>query len=306
MTLVLTDVTEADRVGTRPAWLTSAVFPFQSRFLELDAVRIHYVDEGQGPILLFLHPAPASSFLFREFICRLRSRFRCIALDYPGFGLSEGKSGFGFTLPEYAAVVRDFVQTLDLTDIILFVHDSGGPIGLGAARQAPNRYKALILTDTFAFPLTAYPFMRGMLRCVTSRPFRFLNRRFNLMPRIVATLAPVRRRLSREERAVYRQLFPTLKSRDRILDLMSQLLTQQQYLQQVEEGIQQHLHDLPVLLMYGQFDPARLAGWPRRFEELFPHHRTRIIPGEGHFPHEGSPARMIAEILDWYDAFESS
>ena len=46
MTRVLTDVTEADRVGTRPAWLTSAVFPFQSRFLELDAVRIHYVDEG--------------------------------------------------------------------------------------------------------------------------------------------------------------------------------------------------------------------------------------------------------------------
>ena len=126
------------------------------------------------------------------------------------------------------------------------------------------------------------------------------------MPRVVATLAPVRRRLSREERAVYQQLFPTPKSRDRILDLMSQLLTQQQYLQQVEEGIQQHLRDLPVLLMYGQFDPARLAGWPRRFEELFPQHRTRIIPGEGHFPHEGSPARMIAEILDWYDAIESN
>ena len=64
MTLILSDVTEGDRVGTRPAWLTSTVFPFQSRFLELDAARMHYVDEGQGPVLLFLHPAPASSFLF--------------------------------------------------------------------------------------------------------------------------------------------------------------------------------------------------------------------------------------------------
>ena len=84
---------------------------------------------------------------------------------------------------------------------------------------------------------------------------------------------------------------------------MQELLVRQEYLQQVEEGIRRGLSDRPALLMYGQFDPARLAGWVRRFEGLFPRHHTRLIPREGHFPHEGSPGTMIAEFSEWYDTF---
>ncbi|HVA59701.1 MAG TPA: alpha/beta fold hydrolase [Mycobacteriales bacterium] len=72
----------------RPAWVDAELFPFQSRFVDIDGHTVHYVDEGSGPTLLLLHGNPTWSFVYRDVIRTLRNEFRCIALDYPGFGLS--------------------------------------------------------------------------------------------------------------------------------------------------------------------------------------------------------------------------
>ena len=65
------------------------LFPFESRFLKTsDGSEIHYVDEGEGPVILMLHGNPSWSFLYRKMITKLKAHFRCIAPDYPGFGLS--------------------------------------------------------------------------------------------------------------------------------------------------------------------------------------------------------------------------
>ena len=60
------------------------LFPFQHRFLDLDGTRVHYIDEGDGEILLMLHGNPTWSFLYRKMVTELRGAFRCIAPDYPG------------------------------------------------------------------------------------------------------------------------------------------------------------------------------------------------------------------------------
>ncbi len=277
----------------------ASLIPFQSRFIEMDGTRIHYMDEGVGQPLLMLHAGPASSFIYRRFIEHLQSRFRCIALDYPGFGLSQVDNGYRVNLPALSEVVERFVRELDLRNITLMVHDASGPIGLGAAGRDPDRYEAFILTDTLGFPLDRYPQVRLMLRAVTARPFRSLNRNLNLLRRLVSSVAPIRHRLSSRERKAYRELFPTPESRDRILDLFQELLLQQDYLKQVEQDIRDKLSDRPALIMYGQFDPVRLVGWSRRFRALFPDHQSEVIPWEAHFPHEGSPETMIREIALW-------
>src|SRR5579859_7494156 len=115
----------------RPVWLTSELFPFQSRFVDVDGARVHYVDEGSGPVLLFLHGAPNWSFFYRQFISELRHDFRCIALDFPGFGLSPSSVRYPPTMPALSRVVECFIETLDLRDMILVAGDAGGPIGLG-------------------------------------------------------------------------------------------------------------------------------------------------------------------------------
>ena len=81
----------------------------------------HYVDEGEGPTLLLLHGNPTWSFLYRHMIRLLAPTFRCIALDYPGFGLSKAKSGYGFTPREHSMVVEGLVDQLGLQDLRIMV-----------------------------------------------------------------------------------------------------------------------------------------------------------------------------------------
>ncbi len=76
--------------GDRPGWLPWSAFPFQSRFAEFAGKRVHYIDEGSGPALLFVS-AGQWSFMFRDVIVRLRGQFRCLALDFPGCGLSPAR-----------------------------------------------------------------------------------------------------------------------------------------------------------------------------------------------------------------------
>ena len=124
----------------RPDWFDADLFPVTSRWLDVDGHTVHYVDEGSGPTLLMLHGNPTWSFLYRRLISGLRDDFRCVALDYPGFGLSTAAPGYGFTVAEHSGLVRRFVEALDLTEVTSVVQDWGGPIGMGAAISDPDRY----------------------------------------------------------------------------------------------------------------------------------------------------------------------
>ena len=121
----------AQPVGERPAWVDDELFPFESRFVALDGNVVHYVDEGSGPILLMLHSNPVWSFVYREVIVALRDRFRCIALDFPGFGLSSGAPGYQVTVTDS---VQGTTQTYTASAVGDFTSQSGdGLIPISAA-----------------------------------------------------------------------------------------------------------------------------------------------------------------------------
>src|SRR5215472_17482692 len=85
------------------------LFPVRHRFLEVDGARIHYVDEGRGETLLLLHGNPSWSFLYRKIIAGLKDDYRCIALDFPGYGLSDAPYEFRFTPLEHSTLLEHFV-----------------------------------------------------------------------------------------------------------------------------------------------------------------------------------------------------
>ncbi len=125
------------------------LFPFESNWFDSSVGRIHYVDEGEGRPILLMHGNPDWSFLYRKMIPQLAGRFRCIAMDYPGFGLSVHPAGYGYLPREHAAVVSEFVEHLDLQDAILMGQDWGGPIGMDVASRNPDRFTGLVLGNTF-------------------------------------------------------------------------------------------------------------------------------------------------------------
>ncbi len=79
--------------ATRPQWLDEGLYPFRSHFVEINGNRVHFIDEENGPTPLLLHGNPTWSFLYRHIITQLSRRFRCVAVDYPGFGLSSARPG---------------------------------------------------------------------------------------------------------------------------------------------------------------------------------------------------------------------
>jgi haloalkane dehalogenase len=89
-----------------PTWLDRTLYPFESRWIDIDGNRIHYVDEGKGPILLLLHGNGSWSFLYRHMI-DWQGNFRCIA-HHAGFGLSRARPGFSFKPRAHSAVLESF------------------------------------------------------------------------------------------------------------------------------------------------------------------------------------------------------
>ncbi|MDJ0707045.1 MAG: alpha/beta fold hydrolase [Leptolyngbyaceae cyanobacterium MO_188.B28] len=151
------------------------LFPFESRFLEtISGATVHYVDEGEGPTILMLHGNPTWSFLYRKMILKLRGRFRCIALDYPGFGLSTAPPDYDFYPDSHSQALREVIEKLGLTNFLLVMQDWCGPIGLAAAEQFPERVRGLILGNTWAWPLKGQAKFERFWRCIERR-FRTLR-----------------------------------------------------------------------------------------------------------------------------------
>jgi haloalkane dehalogenase len=124
-------------------------FPFEPHFVEIDRLRLHFVDEGAGEPILLLHGEPTWSYLYRKMIGPLSARARVVAPDLPGFGRSDKPTDRGFyTYDRHVATVTAFAEALDLSSITLVVHDWGGPIGLRFAAENPGRVARLVVLNT--------------------------------------------------------------------------------------------------------------------------------------------------------------
>lgn len=136
-------------------WRT--LYPFESRFLALDKLalgkaRMHYLDEGQGSPLLFVHGNPTWSFYWRNLILALRGQHRCVAVDHIGCGLSDKPQDYNYTLAQRIDDLAQLVERLDLSNITLVAHDWGGAIGLGTLLSLRERFSRIVLFNTAAFP----------------------------------------------------------------------------------------------------------------------------------------------------------
>src|SRR6188472_1862213 len=115
----------AVELAQREKWFNPGEYPFQSRFLELPAGKMHYVDEGAGQPLLLVHGTPSWSFEYRELIRALRGERRTIAPDHLGFGLSARPPEFSYTLADHSENLRRLVADRGLGKFDLLVHDFG-------------------------------------------------------------------------------------------------------------------------------------------------------------------------------------
>ncbi len=276
-----------------------SLYPFEHPWADVDGHRIHYVDEGTGPTLLLLHGNPAWSFLYRDVIRGLRDSFRCIAVDYPGFGLSSARPGYRFTPAEHSEAIERLVHKLDLRDVTLMVHDWGGPIGLGVATRNPERFRAFVIGKTFAWPANGDPKLEGFSRLMGGPIGWFTIRYFNAFVNLLIPFGVRRKKPDQKVMEHYRLPFRgSPQSRLPTYVLPRAILHSRAFLEQVAAGLPA-ITDRPALILWGDRDPAYQAKERERFERLFPDHRTVILAGAGHFIQEDAPEEIVAAIRDW-------
>lgn len=284
--------------SARPGWVDDDLFPFESRFIEIDGHRVHYVDEGAGPTLLFLHGNPTWSFLWRDVISALRDDFRCIAMDYPGFGLSEAKPGYRYLPEEHADVVTGFVDALGLEHVTLVAQDWGGPIGLASAQRRPGVFDRWVLANTWAWPVNGVLHFEAFARIVGGLPMRFLVRQFNVLVNAFIPTGHRRRTPTSAEMAHYRQALDTAERRQASAVLPGRVLASHALFTDLEAGLADLAH-LPTLIVWGDADIAFRRQERERLEATFPLHETVIVEGAGTYVESDAPEEFVAAIRGW-------
>lgn len=285
-------------------------YPFAGHTLELDGLRLHYLDEGAGDPVLCVHGNPTWSLYFRRLVLELRRDHRVIVPDHIGCGLSDkpGDDRYEYRL---ARRVDDLCALLDHLGIdrnlTLVVHDWGGMIGLAAATRWPQRIARLIVMNTAAFPLPAGRHLPWRLRVIRDWPvFREVAvLGFNAFAALATRMATARG-LSPALRRAYTAPYDCWAHRIATLRFVQDIpLSPADASYALVDETQRRLAELsrvPMLILWGMrdfvFDHAFLAEWRRRF----PSAQVHEFPDAGHYVLEDAADECLAHIRNFIDA----
>jgi pimeloyl-ACP methyl ester carboxylesterase len=280
----------------RPDWLNTSLYPFTSRWMDLEEGRMHYVDEGSGSVLLLVHGTPTSSILWRDLIRVLASRHRVIAIDHLGYGLSDKPADAGYRPADHARRLAHFIEALGLRDIALGVHDFGGPIGLSYAIAHPANVTRLVLSTTWMWSLRGNATAERASRLLGGRFGRFLYTRLNFSPKVLLKAGYAdKSRLTAEIHRHYTAPFPNAGERIAPWILAGELVGSSDWYDQLWQQ-RERIADKPALVLWGMKDPAFGEAYLERWESALQHAEVHRIADAGHFVSEEAGATVAQRV----------
>jgi len=285
-------------------------YPFQSHYLQLEDACYHYIDEQDGEeqsdnkeVLLFVHGNPTWSFAWRNLIKPLSKKYRCIAVDHIGCGLSDKPQQYRYQLSQHIANLQQLIEELDLQNITLVAHDWGGAIGSGAAGRMPERFKRIVLMNTAAFRSTMIPFRIALCRIPLLGSLGV--RGFNLFARAAISMAvsnskPMPKQIAQGYLAPYNNWNNRIAI-DRFVKDIPLSITHESYatILDVENNLNK-LANLPILFPWGKQDWCFTTKFLDIFHEYFPNAQTKIFDNASHYIFEDVPdelATLISEFI---------
>lgn len=129
----------------------SAEFPYDSQFIEVHGSKMHYVEQGEGEPILFLHGNPTSSYLWRNIIPYAANHGRAIAVDLIGMGRSD-KPEIDYRFVDHARYVDGFIEAMGLTNISLVLHDWGSGLGFHYANRHRDNVRGIAFMEAITRP----------------------------------------------------------------------------------------------------------------------------------------------------------
>lgn len=264
-------------------WLNTNEYPFKHHYFKVNDTTMHYVDEGEGEVLLFVHGTPSWSFEFRNVIKFLSKKYRCIAIDHIGFGLSEKPAKYDYTVQNHTASLLKLVTHLQLNQFTMLVHDFGGIIGLAAAEQIPEKIKGLVILNTWCRSIQDEPEYKKMKMILGSPLVPLLYRYLNFSAKYILPAAfGERSRLTPEIHQHFLRPFSKASERNGTIAFAKSLLRDQDYYASVGKKLS-ILKDKPVLIIWGMKDEFITEKHLLWVQEQFPGSKVVRYDDAGHF-----------------------
>ena len=291
--------------GAQPTMPISAEFPYESRFIEVNGSKMHYVEEGEGDPILLLHGNPTSSYLWRNIIPHLSPHGRVIAPDLIGMGRSD-KPDIPYRFADHSRYLEGFIEAMDLKNVTLVIHDWGSGLGFHYASRHEDNVRGIAFMEALVRPMkwSELPsdFRMGFRLFRTPGIGFLMNQVGNFFVRQILPQA-ILRTLSDEELARYQDPYKTIASRKPVAQWPREIpidgspADMQQILSSYSEWLQRS--EIPKLMLYatpGGIITADVATWVR---ERFPNLQSVPI-GEGlHFVQEDEPDLIGEAIASW-------
>jgi pimeloyl-ACP methyl ester carboxylesterase len=267
-----------------------------SKFVVIDGVRLHYRDEGQGPVVVLLHANYASLFMWDPWVRALEDRYRVIRIDLPAHGLTGPDPRGDYTLERMQRIFEGFVAERGLARFTVAGTSLGGTIAMRYAALHPERIERLVLLSPGSLEPrvrgrttpAAVPRVADLLGYVTPVAFtRFL----------LANDFGDPSRLDEATVAEWHAMWMRAGNRLAMLQLLRQY---------VSGGVEDKIRavSVPVLLIWGEKNRRVPLALAYEFRDLLvrsPDVRLEVLPGVGHMAVQEAPtqtARVMREYLD--------
>jgi len=281
------------------------LYPFASHRLDLRGPALHYLDEGprdpETPTLLFVHGNPTWSFHWRNLILANREKYRCVAVDHLGCGLSDLQPR-PLRLADHIDNVVQLIETLDLRRVTLVAQDWGGAIGLGAMLRQRPRLERICLYNTGAFPPWFIPWRIRVCRWPVVGKLALQGGNAFSRAALGMTLSR-RRRLDPHVAEAYLAPYHDWQSRAAVYQFVKDIPLSARHptwqtLADIERGLTT-LAELPQLLMWGMQDWCFTPACLEKFVEYWPTAEVHRLADVGHWVVEDAPEAAETLLADW-------
>ena len=285
----------------------SSEFPFESRFVEVEGARLHYIDEGHGDPILFLHGNPTSSYLWRNVIPHVTPYGRAIALDLIGMGRSD-KPDIAYRFFDHVRYVEGFIEALGLENLTLVIHDWGSGLGFYYASRHEGNVKGIAFMEAILAPLSSWDQFPAGARA-TFQAFRTPDVGWEMIVNqnvFVEQVLPgaIIRTLTEAEMDRYREPYLDPATRKPVWRWPNELPIEGEPADVVEAVAAYHSWlqktEIPKLLFHatpGAVLPASLVEW----SSTNLNNLEIVDLGEGiHFLQEDHPHEIGRKLSDWY------
>lgn len=180
-------------------------FDYDSHYVNIKGARVHYIDEGEGEVILCLHGEPSWSYLYRKFIPVLSPEYRVVCPDFIGFGKSDKfPKVTDYSYQMHYETLIEFINKLELSNITVVVQDWGGLIGLGVLGHMPEKFSRVVIMNTF-LPIGNRPMPMPF------KVWRAFSKYFPGLPVGFIMKSGTCQHLSKEAMAAYNAPFPSNK-----------------------------------------------------------------------------------------------